>query len=488
MKINHEKGIKLTPKKSAAQRKQLRTWLSKNMLPQDFDALAKAEELKESLLKEKGIIFGVDKRIRLKQDIEALWIRYNKEFGRLTYYKRNNDTRSHINEYTTMDIGLNLIQLELEKNKISDISSKAFYQLGSNRISQDREKTTDLIVSIAMEDAIFCSNFSSFTSCLGVDNDHDNRNYDHCNRGGGRLYAMSNTMTLLRESPTSVSANYHGYKGRRSDPPQLPFLLPKKLGRRFLIYDFEHNHSTLTKPYGTINWSLLQLFPFLDGKGIPMVNVGYIDREDSLGIMSYIDSTSSYTGQGVTIQMKPVFKENQFSNYWAIKKESRTSEREDETSCCDCGNYYLDEMITYVRGEPYCEGCFDDTFFTCSCGDIVDHDHGQYIMSEDRTLCIDCFNDMFFECLCGQITPNDEGEYIVSIDRTICFDCYQKTVKACIHCKEEYSTCNMVKTERGFVCNECDKDLVKQFNQVQTTVTPSMASSATGVLMTGVTT
>lgn len=163
------------------------------------------------------------------------------------------------------------------------------------------------------------------------------------------------------------------------------------------------------------------------------------------------------------------------------------------TYCPVCGEYYVDDDISYVESEEryVCNNCIERYYECCAqCDELHDRDYMTYIQSESgyvcndclkeyytqcsncgnseatetmhltangNMICNDCLEDNYFTCEhCGKIYPNDENA-----GDDICDECYDKLYTTCDHCGADYLSEDMVEYDGEIVCMDCLKEILK---------------------------
>ena len=127
--------------------------------------------------------------------------------------------------------------------------------------------------------------------------------------------------------------------------------------------------------------------------------------------------------------------------------------------CDDCGEYYLNDDVTYVDSVDrcVCSWCLDNNYYYCEdCDEYYVHEDVTYIDSLNRYVCNDCLDDNYTFCdECEEYFPNDETTFIDHLDMNVCDECLRKFYTQCDECGEYYPNDQINHTGNEHLCNEC---------------------------------
>ena len=123
-------------------------------------------------------------------------------------------------------------------------------------------------------------------------------------------------------------------------------------------------------------------------------------------------------------------------------------------SCQRCGDAHSKaDAYTGSDGYDYCEHCFDALFAKChNCDDIVCHIDA-ITTQEKHVFCCDCAGNECYECEeCGEYTENG----ITSADDLVyCNGCFSNKEEACEICEETVDLSSMIRVNDKVLCEEC---------------------------------
>jgi len=261
-------------------------------------------------------------------------------------------------------------------DSISQLTEKDFFRGElSDRNPSHRERSFPIVLSIALEDFLFCSDYAAYSSCLRMANGSDFP-------GAGRIWAtVLNSAVLIREDLLLTSIGYHYEKigGRThsfwADFPELP----KKLGRRILYFNkYNPTIFSIGRSYGILNWACLPVIDAFKSAGLdyfPNINEEIITFPHALKHIAYYQdhvrgdpSIDSYLHE-----FNP--SERRLKKHKSIILDSTLEVEEDESYCCGACDCRVDpeDCRADSDGGLLCYNCWDKYYIYC---EVCDEDRG----------------------------------------------------------------------------------------------------------------
>lgn len=131
---------------------------------------------------------------------------------------------------------------------------------------------------------------------------------------------------------------------------------------------------------------------------------------------------------------------------------------EEERKHCTCCGNELEEVYIYTHdGEPLCENCYQEHYFTCEdCGEVYHTDYLYWADGGNRAICEDCFDENYTTCHdCGEVVYNDNTYYVDDGGYYVCGDC-DNNYAGCYGCGNVYHYDNLREDEDGdYFCESC---------------------------------
>jgi len=302
------------------------------------------------------------------------------------------------------------------------------------------EPAKTAVISIAFEDMFLCSDYAAFESCFSLNK--------AAYAGGGRTYAAStHTAVALREDTEFVPFNYG-----KNNYPERQFLqdlpwLPKKLGRRWMVFDTKYENVTFGTEYGRLSLGLAPIIGFLAEREVVTVRtVGSFGVEPLHGTTFYEDvhPTNYRLTTKFYVNEHPCFYGCSFESHFHIW-DGDISLREE---CACCGNDVdSDDMFGVGYGEDrVCEDCYTTYFIECKeCGEMT-HDDDIVVSVYDEHYCSSCANSSLSACYgCDELYPNKEVDTVDHPDANneyYCRDCAVNEYDSLVEQAEEREEAN----------------------------------------------
>ena len=128
---------------------------------------------------------------------------------------------------------------------------------------------------------------------------------------------------------------------------------------------------------------------------------------------------------------------------------------------CDCCDEYTLESTTEVYNGSYvCDYCLQKYYSYCEeCHEYYINDDTRYVEAANGCVCNECLDRYYTKCYeCGEYHHNDNITYISRIGKDICDDCLNQYYETCDKCGEYYYNDDLIKTDNGWFCPNCDEE------------------------------
>lgn len=144
----------------------------------------------------------------------------------------------------------------------------------------------------------------------------------------------------------------------------------------------------------------------------------------------------------------------------------------EKDECFECGKVIVEmDSKQFVNGEIYCDTCYDDIFFLCSCCNEEEKLDDSY-SSENGTICNYCYNNNYYRCsYCDALYHNDDS-----------CDCNNDDIS---NFEKGYSTSDKytIKSERDYSCEiECYYPDRSTLNRVVDSIPSEIGMTSDGSL------
>ena len=310
---------------------------------------------------------------------------------------------------------------------VRQLGDKNWFKENNPSSADKRERPVSITFSVAAEDLIFSSDFSSFRSCHSIFYGSDGFS------GGGRFWArfLNSAITFREEftngEPKLVGPDHHQ---RKKDSGQSPFagvpMLPYRVGRRLIFGDLETKSIFFSRQYGTIAWQLIQLIIWIQSQERNVIgDLRSLDHTSRNLFKSYIDTHNIGNGQVSLSMLEAKVKLTKETHPAEVVFNSSTSWADSDESyqCIWCE----DEEVAYR--EELCDNCNENTFMCPNCNNRRwINDSEEVIINYDPTVltwCEHCIHNEAFACdTCDELFALSLRRRLGD-ERTRCIPCYE---------------------------------------------------------------